>query len=461
MFNLHDIRFINIRNKIGTTRVTIIAPNGISCSFNVAIHYPIEKGNESFLKMQIEDFEEISINATPSTPKFVYLFPGVGEDDTTVYDTKLLVGSTYNFYYLLGPTNAEGDKFQVYTDLTGIMSVQSAESMNSDCVEISGRLIKVKKYSADPVSLRFAYKTLVGGNKEVYIYININVHFERPITSISTDEIDIKIYDYNSINSDVYIGNTDKKYIDEYATKSLTLSLSPENITTKYNIQWLAGPYQSSAKNIGYYKYTQSNNGSILFTIPNTTMGRVKLIPSNDKQTININVLNIPSNEFRFFIYASVTQSYYSAYGEYIENDELLIKVPVYVVKATQVDSINTKVYNNEVSFDIRKMNDTAGVGGSFTSNNTFDFEYELLPEKDVEGNIIGDGILIHEIGYQRPNSDIEIVAIDDNKLRLIVREISDEFNISQSRISRIIQNALEKIKKELLKQEQLDGYYI
>ena len=37
------------------------------------------------------------------------------------------------------------------------------------------------------------------------------------------------------------------------------------------------------------------------------------------------------------------------------------------------------------------------------------------------------------------------------------LKDISEEFNISQSRISRIIQNALDKIKKELLKQEQID----
>ena len=39
----------------------------------------------------------------------------------------------------------------------------------------------------------------------------------------------------------------------------------------------------------------------------------------------------------------------------------------------------------------------------------------------------------------------------------VILKDISEEFNISQSRISRIIQNALDKIKKELLKQEELD----
>lgn len=53
----------------------------------------------------------------------------------------------------------------------------------------------------------------------------------------------------------------------------------------------------------------------------------------------------------------------------------------------------------------------------------------------------------------QREQDLIEAKYFYDKKLK----EISDEFNISQSRISRIIQNGLDKIKKELLKQEQLD----
>ena len=53
----------------------------------------------------------------------------------------------------------------------------------------------------------------------------------------------------------------------------------------------------------------------------------------------------------------------------------------------------------------------------------------------------------------QREQDLIEAKYMYDKKLK----EISEEFNISQSRISRIIQNALDKIKKELLKQEQLD----
>lgn len=53
----------------------------------------------------------------------------------------------------------------------------------------------------------------------------------------------------------------------------------------------------------------------------------------------------------------------------------------------------------------------------------------------------------------QREQDLIEAKYFYDKKLK----DISVEFNISQSRISRIIQNGLDKIKKDLLKQEQLD----
>lgn len=52
----------------------------------------------------------------------------------------------------------------------------------------------------------------------------------------------------------------------------------------------------------------------------------------------------------------------------------------------------------------------------------------------------------------QREQDLIEAKYFYDKKLK----DISVEFNISQSRISRIIQNALEKIKRELLKQEEV-----
>jgi RNA polymerase sigma factor (sigma-70 family) len=53
----------------------------------------------------------------------------------------------------------------------------------------------------------------------------------------------------------------------------------------------------------------------------------------------------------------------------------------------------------------------------------------------------------------QRERDLIEAKYFYDKKLK----DIAVEFGISQSRISRIIQNALDKIKRDLLKQEQLD----
>lgn len=53
----------------------------------------------------------------------------------------------------------------------------------------------------------------------------------------------------------------------------------------------------------------------------------------------------------------------------------------------------------------------------------------------------------------QREQDLIEAKYFYDKKLK----DISAEFNISQSRISRIIQGGLDKIKKELLKQEKID----
>ena len=50
----------------------------------------------------------------------------------------------------------------------------------------------------------------------------------------------------------------------------------------------------------------------------------------------------------------------------------------------------------------------------------------------------------------EREKALVEAKFFQDKKLK----EISLEFDISQSRISRIIQNALKKVRKELMKQE-------
>ncbi len=63
----------------------------------------------------------------------------------------------------------------------------------------------------------------------------------------------------------------------------------------------------------------------------------------------------------------------------------------------------------------------------------------------------------IQEVLKKLPQREQELVKAKyfyDKKLK----DISVEFNISQSRISRIIQNALDKVKKEILKQEVLEN---
>ena len=67
----------------------------------------------------------------------------------------------------------------------------------------------------------------------------------------------------------------------------------------------------------------------------------------------------------------------------------------------------------------------------------------------DLKSRIVD---IIHKLP-QRERDLIEAKYFYDKKLK----DISSEFNISQSRISRIIQSGLEKIKKELLKQDKID----
>ena len=71
-------------------------------------------------------------------------------------------------------------------------------------------------------------------------------------------------------------------------------------------------------------------------------------------------------------------------------------------------------------------------------------------PEENIEFTELKKGILESmEKLPPREKEFIECKFIKDKKLR----EIADEYNISQSRISRIIQSGLDRIKKDLAKQ--------
>jgi len=73
-----------------------------------------------------------------------------------------------------------------------------------------------------------------------------------------------------------------------------------------------------------------------------------------------------------------------------------------------------------------------------------------MTPSENAEFDELKDRIKVAITHLpERERALVEAKFFQDKKLK----EISDEFNISQSRISRIIQNALKKVRKELMKQ--------
>jgi RNA polymerase sigma factor (sigma-70 family) len=74
----------------------------------------------------------------------------------------------------------------------------------------------------------------------------------------------------------------------------------------------------------------------------------------------------------------------------------------------------------------------------------------DKTPEESVEFNELKEGIL--ESIKKLPPREKELIEYKFFKEKKL-REIAEEFNISQSRISRIIQSGLDKIKKDLAKQ--------
>ena len=97
-------------------------------------------------------------------------------------------------------------------------------------------------------------------------------------------------------------------------------------------------------------------------------------------------------------------------------------------------------VYKNILSID--ELQD-AEVPTQIKSN-------DKTPEETIEFTELKDGIL--EAMKKLPPREKELIEYKFFKEKKL-REIAEEFNISQSRISRIIQTGLDRIKKDLAKQ--------
>jgi len=106
----------------------------------------------------------------------------------------------------------------------------------------------------------------------------------------------------------------------------------------------------------------------------------------------------------------------------------------------TEEAEFRADVYKNILSID--ELQD-AEIPTQFKAN-------ERTPEESIEFSELKEGIL--ESMKKLPPRERELIEYKFFKEKKL-REIADEFNISQSRISRIIQTGLDRIKKDLAKQ--------
>ena len=106
----------------------------------------------------------------------------------------------------------------------------------------------------------------------------------------------------------------------------------------------------------------------------------------------------------------------------------------------TNEAELRAEVYKNILSID--ELQD-AEVPTQIKAN-------DKTPEESIEFSELKEGIL--ESMKKLPPRERELIEYKFFKEKKL-REIAEEFNISQSRISRIIQTGLDRIKKDLAKQ--------
>jgi len=383
---------LNIKNKIGNTRIRVSTQNGIVANFDnenlLIVYYPITLA-ETF-GIQIDHFE------TKDTVDYKYKFMASNQTDTDSIKTKLLVGESYTFYYLL---NGRG-----YSTLDGIMTLNRIVSSNPNAVDVTGRLIEVKDYSPVNVLLTLVYSPIVPVDGLDNVYIKVEVELERMVTSISTDKPSYTIYDSSRINEYAYIMDTDKKYYDEYAIKTINVRLNPEDATTLRGIEWAIVynnyVYNPSSINGKVYSYLISDEAELVLTV------------SNDDRTATIYGSFTGSSEWsilNFRVQATVKQSYTSSLGVEINSNTLNLAVDVTLKKVIKVESINANIYNYLINFDQRDLETDAQ--GLFNKNNTYEFTYSLNT-----GNIQDNpkDILTKEISIITPSNDIEYTINGD-----------------------------------------------
>jgi len=183
------------------------------------------------------------------------------------------------------------------------------------------------------------------------------------------------------------------------------------------------------------------------------TVSKVEYKKISSLGLIELSEIIALANYTVYFLTASIrnnTEEYNKSYLtkaiKWAIRNEMRRRYKWYVMKndsAAEKEQIKDAVYKTILSID--EMEDA--------ENPTQIKDYHRTPEEKAE--IVELKKRICEVMKnlsQREQDLIEAKYFYDKKLK----DIAVEFNISQSRISRIIQNALDKVKKELLKQENI-----
>lgn len=173
-------------------------------------------------------------------------------------------------------------------------------------------------------------------------------------------------------------------------------------------------------------------------------MGPQHLIEFDELINIGLQTINILCEQKDFNIY---NESYISTAIKWAIRNELRSRYRWYGVRQNRD---LTEIEQNELKDAIYKT--ILSTDEMLDSEKTFEVkDFRTTPEENCELSMIANAIKSAVATLPRRERElIESKFYNEKKLH----ELSDEFSISPSRISRIIKSGLDKIKDELLKSE-------
>ena len=179
------------------------------------------------------------------------------------------------------------------------------------------------------------------------------------------------------------------------------------------------------------------------------SVGVQHLIDYDELVNIGFQTINILCEQKNFDTF---NESYLSTAIKWAIRNELRNRYRWYGVKYNTSKVQLTENEQNELKEAIYKS--VLSTDEMFDSEKTFEVkDFRKTPEENCEFSMLSNSIKTAVMTLpKRERELIESKFFKEKKLH----EISDEFSISQSRISRIIKSGLDKLKDELIKNEAI-----